>query len=470
MTSDTQARIDKLLENLNYAEYDNFRIVALYKTFAGEEFVEASLASIYRFMYKIVMVNSDTSWSGEKGNTVIPVVEEWKKKYDQENKIDMVNVSMTSQDEQYKCGYDFIKSHYPEAKMVMLIDTDEVWDDAVLQEFILRAFHDKEHNTFSCRLHTYIKSIHYKIEPMEWCKPTIFVRTSEPAIIGPRGINNSKKQLYNDIQAHHFTYVRKDEETVMKKIKTSFIGDGPGTHCVPLQDWIDNKWNKLPFATDFHTTKTAETSWHGIRTVLLDELPSAVFNNTKLLDMFLPFGHLMGTDYQLLFKYTAGAQLAVDLGTYRGRSAITMSLHARKVVTIDLFEDIITHSDDELRQAYDYYGKNRDIYDNKFEDVKRVLWPYSNIEIVRGISYEQAQNFTDDFIDVIFVDDDHSYRGVKLDFENWFPKLKCGGYMLFHDYNIDFPGVMDFVDNEVSKIPNMKHVETVVPTAVFQKI
>jgi hypothetical protein len=467
-----QERIRGLLKNINYEEFNNFKIVALYKTFSGEEFVEASLESIYHFMHKIVMVHSDVSWSGEYGNTVLPLVNKWKNEHDIDNKLVNINVSMRSQDEQYKCGYDYIKSHFPEAKMVMLIDTDEVWDEDVLHEFILRAFKDTQYNTFSCRLHTYIKSIHYKVEPMEWCKPTIFIRTTEPKINGPRGINNSNKVLYNDIQAHHFTYVRKDEETVMKKIKTSFIGDGPGTQCVPMQDWLDNKWNKLPFAKDFHTTKTAETSWHSIKPVLTKDLPSAVRSNTEVLNRVLPFGHLLETDCELLFKYSENADLAVDLGTYKGRSAIILSLHAKRVVTIDLFEDIAKHTqvDDKLRSAYEFYGSDRIEYDNCLADVEKTLSLYSNVEIIKGITYEQASLFKDESVDTIFIDGDHSYEGVKADFESWFPKVKRGGYILFHDYSTIHTDILDFVDNEVDTIPTVRHVETEVPMIVFQKL
>lgn len=449
-------------------KYNNQKVVALYKTFSGEEFVEASLASIYRLCHKIVLVHSSVSWSGEVGNTVAPVVEEWKLNYDTCNKIVNLYVDLRSQDEQYKYGFDYIKKNIP-CDLVLLIDTDEVWDEDQLQELFIRACNDTEHNAFSCRLHTYIKSIHYKVEPMEWCKPTVLVRTSQMGIIGPRGINNSPKVLYNDIKAHHFTYVRKDEETVMKKIKTSFIGDGPGTHCVPMEDWIENKWKKLPFATDFHTTKTAETSWHSIKPILVKDLPAAVRNSVKILSSLLPFGHLVNTDYDILFQYSQNVELAVDLGTYRGRSAITLSLHARHVVTIDLFEDITTHDNDELKQAYDFYGKDRSVYNNVYNDVKKQLSLYSNIEVVKGITYDEAKNFADESVDLVFIDGDHSYVGVKKDFDSWISKVKVGGYIIFHDYSDLFPDVMRFVE-EVKLLPNIKHVETVIPTTVLQKI
>jgi predicted O-methyltransferase YrrM len=44
-------------------------------------------------------------------------------------------------------------------------------------------------------------------------------------------------------------------------------------------------------------------------------------------------------------------------------------------------------------------------------------------------------------IDLLFVDGDHSEKGVRADFEHWSPRLRPGGNLLFHDA-VDAP---DFV-------------------------
>ena len=50
-------------------------------------------------------------------------------------------------------------------------------------------------------------------------------------------------------------------------------------------------------------------------------------------------------------------------------------------------------------------------------------------------------------IDLILVDGDHSYQGCKLDCGLWLPKLKPGGWALFHDYIAREPGVIEVVDS-----------------------
>lgn len=44
-----------------------------------------------------------------------------------------------------------------------------------------------------------------------------------------------------------------------------------------------------------------------------------------------------------------------------------------------------------------------------------------------------AKHFKEDEIDFVFIDADHSYRGVKADIQAWMPKVREGGYITGHD-------------------------------------
>jgi len=54
------------------------------------------------------------------------------------------------------------------------------------------------------------------------------------------------------------------------------------------------------------------------------------------------------------------------------------------------------------------------------------------VEIVRSTSEEAARNWTAP-IDFLFIDGDHSYAGVKSDFEMFAPLVRAGGVVAFHD-------------------------------------
>jgi len=42
-------------------------------------------------------------------------------------------------------------------------------------------------------------------------------------------------------------------------------------------------------------------------------------------------------------------------------------------------------------------------------------------------------------VDFLFIDGDHSYEGVKRDFELWSPLVRSGGLIVFHDMKPDHP-------------------------------
>ena len=60
------------------------------------------------------------------------------------------------------------------------------------------------------------------------------------------------------------------------------------------------------------------------------------------------------------------------------------------------------------------------------------------IAIMRSYSQDAARTWTL-FIDLIFIDGDHSYEGVKRDFELFVPHVKPFGMVVFHDTIWDLP-------------------------------
>lgn len=67
---------------------------------------------------------------------------------------------------------------------------------------------------------------------------------------------------------------------------------------------------------------------------------------------------------------------------------------------------------------------------------------------IQGFSYDVADQFQDNSVDLVFIDADHSYESVKKDIIKYTPKLKTTGLLTGHD--IDYPGVNKAV-NELIK-------------------
>lgn len=268
------------------------KIVALCKTFSGPDFVEAAIESLYSFVDAIVFVHSTRDWDGKEhnGNEVFPVVQAWAAVHDKQHKIHNLVGDWPAQKKQYDVGYDYIRSKLP-CDWVMFFDTDEVWDYANLETAHGLLSKHVEVNAVAAYMHTYIKSPFYRVTPAEMCKPTVFIRPAFGRVNGIRGNQTRPRIIPEHLFFHHFTYVRRYERDVFRKVSTTLIGDRedvPNTQLVDIEKWRKEKWDKLPNATDFHTTAHFEKSWHAIRVVRPADLPASLRDKPILKEFNLP--------------------------------------------------------------------------------------------------------------------------------------------------------------------------------------
>ncbi|TXI03390.1 MAG: class I SAM-dependent methyltransferase [Rhizobium sp.] len=66
-------------------------------------------------------------------------------------------------------------------------------------------------------------------------------------------------------------------------------------------------------------------------------------------------------------------------------------------------------------------------------------------------SVEAASRLEDGMLDLVFIDADHSYEGVKADIAAWLPKIKGGGWIGGHDYRNPDPRFRFGVDRAVDE-------------------
>jgi hypothetical protein len=71
-----------------------------------------------------------------------------------------------------------------------------------------------------------------------------------------------------------------------------------------------------------------------------------------------------------------------------------------------------------------------------------------SVELWRETGSEVLHLVPDGSCDMVFVDADHSEAAVRLDIQQWLPKVKAGGVIAGHDYGQpDIPGVAKAVDD-----------------------
>jgi len=177
-----------------------------------------------------------------------------------------------------------------------------------------------------------------------------------------------------------------------------------------------------------------------------------------------------------LQKYAARAtERIIEIGAAYGASSLLFILAKKDLVKVFSIDPFIQDS----------MGKFQASRDGCYKNVTRALVAsgldsrVKDWSLVPDYSYNFIKSFRDP-TDVLFIDGDHHYEAVKKDFVDWFPRVKVGGLILFHDscrvpgtpedtYNRGWPGPSRLV-SELSERSDLKLVEQTQSLSVFQRL
>jgi len=138
---------------------------------------------------------------------------------------------------------------------------------------------------------------------------------------------------------------------------------------------------------------------------------------------------------ELFELYTRVTQLPdrstiVEIGSYRGKSTIALGAAAKRtnsrVYSIDPHDEFI--------------GVAGGIFGPKDLAVKLdVISRYNLGDVIFPICMDSAKigKAWDRPIDLLWIDGDHRYEAVKTDFELFSLQIKKGGYIIFHDSDME---------------------------------
>ncbi len=144
-------------------------------------------------------------------------------------------------------------------------------------------------------------------------------------------------------------------------------------------------------------------------------------------------------------------QTIVEIGSYLGASSCFMARAARSTTPNAHLYCIDTWQNDAMPEG------NRDT----FAEFNRNTQSYQPIiHPIRQKSNDAAEAF-DKKIDLLFIDGDHEYEGVKTDWESWSPHLSDHATVVMHDVGWA-PGVQRVVDesivpisSDINRLPNL---------------
>jgi len=161
-------------------------------------------------------------------------------------------------------------------------------------------------------------------------------------------------------------------------------------------------------------------------------------------------GYLSPTEVELLYslaKRCKGKGVIVEIGSYKGKSTISLASGSKagnrvKIYAIDPFKHPkISGASDTL---------------NEFKQ-NICLAGVSDMVTEMVLTSESAAKIFHEPVELIFIDGDHDYKNVKLDYGLWFPKVINGGIMAFHD-SLGDGGPSIFVNQSIFKSKNFKKV------------
>ena len=90
---------------------------------------------------------------------------------------------------------------------------------------------------------------------------------------------------------------------------------------------------------------------------------------------------------------------------------------------------------------------SQEVKDGVFNDVLMEASEDERIIIKRNKSVNAAKEIIDGSIDIVFIDGNHSYKSVKEDIKAWLPKVRAGGFLCGHNYELKYFSVIKAVNN-----------------------
>jgi len=129
-----------------------------------------------------------------------------------------------------------------------------------------------------------------------------------------------------------------------------------------------------------------------------------------------------------------------EVGVAKGRTLLPILEHTHMhMLAVDAFEYV---EDSEKSLLYETMP-----HDDNERVVREITEAFpGRVDILKGLSWEQASRVQARTLDFVFIDASHMYEEVKADIEAWGPKVKDTGWIMGHDYCPQWDGVRRAVD------------------------
>lgn len=163
-------------------------------------------------------------------------------------------------------------------------------------------------------------------------------------------------------------------------------------------------------------------------------------------------------------KNCLGKGVIVEIGSWKGRSTIWLGKGSKAGSGVTVYA-IDPHVGSPVHRQM--YGKVR-----TFEEFKKNVKMANVDDVVVSIvktSEEAEKDWNNQPIEFLWIDGNHEYEFVKLDFDKWSPYLTDGGIIAFHD-TVHSPEVRRVIIEDIFKSRNFINIKLIGSITLAQKI
>ena len=126
----------------------------------------------------------------------------------------------------------------------------------------------------------------------------------------------------------------------------------------------------------------------------------------------------------------------VEIGSFKGKSTACLALGSPKTATVYAIDTFKGHQKD-FSEGVQFTGGS---FYKDFEKNLKEIGVFCKTIPLTGFSAQIGKNWNKP-IDLLFIDGSHIYEDVKKDYELFYPWVRPGGIVAFHDVDQKFPGV-----------------------------
>jgi predicted O-methyltransferase YrrM len=151
-----------------------------------------------------------------------------------------------------------------------------------------------------------------------------------------------------------------------------------------------------------------------------------------------------------MIQQTKGA--VVEVGSWQGRSSSFLARAVMETGNGPFYA--IDHFRGNIGKEELYRVKRSDLSDlrDNFEDNLTSMGLWDSVTLLDMPNDEAVSRITEP-IRFLFLDGDHTRAGVERDIELFFPKLAASAIVVFDDYDANFRGLVDAVNETLTRAP-----------------